>query len=326
MPGPVDCGRGRLAVVVSFLNEAEHLPTLLCSIEAQAEPPDQLLLVDDGSTDGSARLARAFADRVGYARLVQRPVRPPAGDRLVGAPELRAFLWGVGLLDPGWDIVAKLDGDLDLAPSLFGDVRDRLAADARLGITGGDLAVRETDGRTRIERSPAYHVRGPNKFYRRACFERISPLPPILGWDTIDDLRAQAAGWTVESFIPTEGMSVHLRPTGLHDGRLRAQRRWGACAWGYGAHPLWVAAGAARRSAGSPAGVAGIHYLAGWLGAALRGRPRAEPAILERRRQADLERLRDGTRTLVAAGSREMRTLAQRAAGTHPEEQPLHLA
>src|ERR1700722_16749443 len=114
MSGTAGGRRARLAVVVCFLNEAELLPALLGSIEAQSEPPEQLLLVDDGSTDGSGRLAPAFADRGGYAGAVSRPVRGPSGDRLAGAPELRAFLWGVGLLDPGWDIVAKLDGDLDL--------------------------------------------------------------------------------------------------------------------------------------------------------------------------------------------------------------------
>jgi hypothetical protein len=253
-------------------------------------------------------------------------VRRASRDRLTGAPELRAFLWGVGLLDPGWDIVAKLDGDLHLSASLFGDVRDRFRADQQLGITGADLAVREPNGRTRLERSPGYHVRGPNKFYRRACFERISPLPAILGWDTIDDLRAQAAGWTAASFMPTSGPSIHLRPTGRHDGRLRAQRRWGACAWAYGAHPLWIAVSALRRSAVSPGGVAGIHYLAGWLAAGLRGEPRAEPELLARRRREDLDRLRSPIRKLVAAASHEVGALTLAGADGRAEEQPLHLA
>lgn len=325
MPGTAGCERGRLAIVVCVLNEGEHLPTLLRSIEGQSEPPDQVLLVDDGSTDGSAGLAKAFADRVGYARVLQRPVRPQGGDRLAGAPELQAFLSGVARLDSGWDIVAKLDGDLDLSSSLFADVRDRFLVDPSLGITGADLAVRQRDGRTRIERNPGYHVRGPNKFYRRECFERISPLPAILGWDTIDDLRAQATGWTAASFVPTSGYPVHLRPSGHHDGRMRAQRRWGACAWAYGAHPAWVVASALRRSAVSPAGVAGIQYLAGWLAAAMRGQPRAEPAILQRRSREDLDRITSLARGLVGAGSHAARALTQGRSTTSVEEQPLGL-
>ena len=45
-------GSLRLVVVVPFLDEADHLPVFLASIEAQQRPPDELLLIDDGSTDG----------------------------------------------------------------------------------------------------------------------------------------------------------------------------------------------------------------------------------------------------------------------------------
>src|SRR5262245_12399794 len=51
----------RLVVLIPFLNEELHLGTLLDSIDAQARPPDRLLLVDDGSTDRSGEIALAFA-------------------------------------------------------------------------------------------------------------------------------------------------------------------------------------------------------------------------------------------------------------------------
>jgi biofilm PGA synthesis N-glycosyltransferase PgaC len=284
--------RLRIAIVVSFLNEERHLPRLLASLERQTEPPDQLLLVDDGSSDDSIQIAERFAGRVPYATLLRRPPRPPATDRLADAPELQAFVWGTEQIDGDWDVMAKMDGDLDLPRSLCRDVRDRFEADPELGITGSDLAVVGKDGVATKEHNPSYHVRGPNKFYRRACLEAISPLPTFLGWDTIDDLRARAAGWKTESFTPTDGLAIHLRPTGLHDGRLRAYRRWGLCAWTYGAHPAWVLVGAARRAARPPLGLAAASYLYGWAAAALRGYPRAEPETIAFRRREDLGRLR----------------------------------
>ncbi len=45
---------------------------------------------------------------------------------------------------------------------------------------------------------------------------------------------------------------LHLRPTGSYDGVLRGYRRRGAAAWGYGAHPLNVAASAALRMRDRP--------------------------------------------------------------------------
>jgi len=290
-PGDPLPRRARLAVVVSFLNEAGYLERLLESLENQTEPADEVLLVDDGSSDGSVELAASFLERISGARLLRREARPAVVDRLADAPELRAFQWGVSRLEGTWDIVAKLDGDLELSQGLLAEVRDRIAANARLGITGSELAVRNPDGALRLEPNPSYHVRGPNKFYRRECFEAIFPLPTILGWDTIDDIRARAAGWTTQGFVPASGPSIHLRPTGSHDGRLRACRRWGECAWGYGAHPLWVLTSSLRRSLRPPVMLGGASYLAGWAWAAAHRAPHADEAVIASRRAEDRRRL-----------------------------------
>src|SRR4051794_23701967 len=101
----------QLAVVVPFLNEAERLPVVLEAIAAQERPPDQLLLVDDGSTDGSAQITADFAGRHDYALALQRPTRAAEADRLAAAQEYRAFLWAVEQLAEPWDVVGKLDGD-----------------------------------------------------------------------------------------------------------------------------------------------------------------------------------------------------------------------
>jgi glycosyltransferase involved in cell wall biosynthesis len=281
----------RLAVVVSFLNEASYLPRLLDSIADQTDPPDELVLVDDGSTDDSYKLAQAFAAQHSYARALPRPARPAVRDRLVQAPELQAFTWGVEQLTQPFDVVAKLDGDLTLAQSLFADVRAAFAADPELGISGSILNVHRPEG-VQAEHNPSYHVRGPNKFYRRACFEQISPLPAFLGWDTIDEIRARRMGWATRPLTPATGYTVHLRPTGSHDGRLRAYRRWGRCAWGYGAHPLMILMGTARRAKHRPYGLAAAHYLAGWVSAAVHRYPRAEPETVAWCRAEELQATR----------------------------------
>jgi poly-beta-1,6-N-acetyl-D-glucosamine synthase len=267
----------RLAVVVSFLDEERHLPTLLGSIAAQTRPPDRLLLVDDGSRDGSFAIAERFAAAHPYARAMRRPPRPPETDRLASAAELRSFQWGVEQLDGRYDIVAKLDADLDLAPRHFETVERAFAADPGLGVAGTYLSAPTPSGALAREYNPPHHVRGPNKFYRRACLEQIDPVPAILGWDAIDEIRARRAGWGSRSLELPEGETVHLRPTGAHDGVLRAYRRWGRCAWGYGADPLQVLVGGVRRLRRRPYGLCGIHYVAGWAIAGARRLPRAEP-------------------------------------------------
>jgi hypothetical protein len=282
----------KLAVIVSFLDEERYLPALLESIAAQTRPPDELLLVDDGSTDSSYAPAAEFAERHHYAQALRRPPRPPQADRLASAGELRAFHWASERLSGDCDVIAKFDADLELHPQHFETIMQELERDPRLGIAGAYFSIPTAAGTAERELHPPYHVRGANKFYRREVFELIHPLPPILGWDTIDELIARKHGWRTQSFALPGGDTLHLRPTGAHDGSLRAFRRWGECAWGYGAHPLDVALGAGYRMRHRPYGLSGLHYFWGWARAAARRLPRAAPDVREYGRREQLARIR----------------------------------
>jgi glycosyltransferase involved in cell wall biosynthesis len=264
----------RLIVIVPFLDEARFLPRLLASLERQTRLPDRLVLVDDGSSDGSDELATAFAARRDYAVALRRPPRTVERDRLAGAAELRSFDWALAQLDEPWDVVAKLDADLDLNPRHFEVLCDEMQAHPRLGIAGAWLSDVSEDGTATRFPVPRWHVRGATKFYRRACYEEIRPIPAHLGWDMIDEVKARRAGWLTASFELPGGDTLHLRPTGQHDGRLRAYRRWGACAWGYGAHPAFMLLGAVKRGRRRPFVLGGALYALGYAEAALRGHPR----------------------------------------------------
>jgi len=267
-----------LIVVVPFFNEERFLPSLLASIAGQTRPPDRLLLVDDGSTDDSPRIASAFADEHAYAALLRRPIRPPERDPLSAAHELRAFQWAVAQVDLPWALVAKIDADLSLRPEVLGEIERRFELDPALGIAGSYLSTLAPDGTPVRHRGGPEHVDGANKFYRRPCYEQISPLPAILGWDTIDEVRARMRGWSTSSFALPGGDSIHLRRMGSRDGVLRGFRRAGLAAYAYGAHPLHVALSAAVRAGQRPVMLGGVHYALGYALAAARRAPRAEPA------------------------------------------------
>jgi biofilm PGA synthesis N-glycosyltransferase PgaC len=281
-----------MVVVVSFLDEERCLGPMLDSMAAQTRPPDRLLLVDDGSSDASGEIAAAFARAHPYASLLRREARPPTRDRLVAAPELRAFGWALGRIDVDYDVVVKMDADLLLPRGLLAEMQRRFEAEPRLGIAGPYLSASFRDVGVIRERNPAYHVRGPAKFYRRECLEQVMPLPHMLGWDTIDEVRARMHGWTTRSFESADGDVIHMRPTGSHDGILRGFRRDGDGAYRYGAHPLHVALGAVNRLRDRPFGLGGAHYIAGWALAAARRVPRAEPEVRAHARREQLRRIR----------------------------------
>ena len=283
----------KLVVVIPFLNEERYLPAVLASITAQTRLPDQLILVDDGSNDGSSGIASDFAASRSYAIALSRPRRPHERDRLVSASELRAFQWGLATTEVEFDIVAKIDADISLTPRLFEEVERRFEDDPELGLTGAHLSTSTgVDGRVEREPSRPDHIRGANKFYRRACYEQIAPLPTILGWDTIDEFDARRLGWKTVSFEAVGGDPVQLRPTGTHDGLLRGFRRAGECAWGYGAAPLHVVLAGMTRMTQRPPVLGGLNFIAGWMLAALRRRSRARPEIRAFVRRQQLRNIR----------------------------------
>src|ERR1041385_6856757 len=132
----------RMLVIVPFLNEERYLGQLLGSIAEETRPPDRLLLVDDGSDDGSPAIAAAFAARHPYARVLRRPQRKLGRDPLGRGSALAAFEWAVRGAQGPWEVVGKLDADLRLQPSMLATLERELIADPRLGIVGTYLLGR----------------------------------------------------------------------------------------------------------------------------------------------------------------------------------------
>ncbi|MDX6233258.1 MAG: poly-beta,6-N-acetyl-D-glucosamine synthase [Nocardioidaceae bacterium] len=275
-----------------FQNEANHLPAMLDSLAHQTRPPDLLLLVDDGSTDRSAQIARDAMPAFPEARLLQRRPRPPARDRLSSAAVWTAFQWAVAQAGPDFDVVAKVDADLCLGPRILEDIATRFERDHTLGITGPYLSELGDDGRLRRLEGRPEHVAGAVKFYRRECFDQVFPLPPLLNLDMVDEAKARSLRWRTESFTASDGDPLHARRQGSHDGSLRAYRRWGEGDYISGSHPLLVAFVGIRRLAERPLLLAGLNYFAGWAGAALRRADRFDREIRRFRQHEQLLRVR----------------------------------
>lgn len=263
----------RITLVVPFLDEEEVLGDLLASLGAQERRPDELLLVDDGSSDESPAIARAFASDHEWARVFHRARRGPEPDRLIGGGALRAFAWAVE--HSVGDVIGKIDADLILPPDFLAELERQLTADARLGIVGAHLAQRDAQGRPWRLRNPEGHVHGATKLYRSACWVQISPLPATMGWDTLDEVRARMCGWRTATVAIPSGDPVHSRRMGSRDGQLRGYRRAGLAAYTYGSTPVMVALAALIRTGDRPYGLSGLSFAWGWVSAAIRRMPRA---------------------------------------------------
>jgi glycosyltransferase involved in cell wall biosynthesis len=280
-----------MALVVMCLNEEEHLGTTLESLLTQSRPAERVLIVDDGSTDRSPQIAEAFTHRFAAATLVRRPPRSPNRDRLASASVWTSFQSAVDQLDGSYDVVAKLDSDIHLTPGALAEVEAMFAADDRLGLTGPYLSEHAAAGGLRRLRGRPEHVAGAVKFYRRACYDDVYPLPPLLNLDMMDEVKARAHGWRTASFAATEGDPLHLRPHGSHDGPLRAFRRWGEGDYVSGSHPLLVLYVGGQYLRQRPSG--GVNYFAGWIAACARRAPRWDRQLRSARRREQVRRARE---------------------------------
>ena len=294
----------RLVVVVPFQNEQACLPRLLASIDQQTRPPNKLILVDDGSTDASLAISERYATERPWVEVKSLPRRPKSVDRLAAAHELKAFQWAVEQLDEPWDVVGKLDADLELNPRHFEHLLELFTLDPHLGITGAHLSDVGKRGKLTRQPSPSWHVHGATKMYRRACYDAIQPIPHHLGWDMIDGAKARMLGWKTLSVSLPGGDTLHLRPTGSYNGRLRGFMRWGECAWRYGAHPLWILLGVVKRLSWQPYVLGGIFYGVGYVLAAARRLPRADEEVVTWVRTEEAAEVRSRLRRSGARSTR----------------------
>jgi len=282
------------AIVSPVKDEADTLEDTIRAIVEQTHRPVRWVIVDDGSTDGSVEIARRWAARHDWIRVVESG---HAATRARGAPVVRAFKLGLRELEPpAVEFVSKLDGDVVVPGHYFAWVAATFARVADAGIVGGLVHVPSERGwiPDRVSRRA---VHGCVKAYRCRCLEDIGGLPESMGWDGIDQYAARARGW--ESYVLTELTVLHYKPRG-------SKQRWWRARWeeGRGAHfmgyrPEFLCVRAAYRMIFErPPGIGGLLLMAGYAWAALRGGPRvpdtAAVAALQAEQRARLRALARG--------------------------------
>lgn len=124
-----------VAVVIPVYNCAPYIEEALGSIEAQTRRPDRVVVVDDGSTDGSGEIASAFA--ASSAMQVQVVKQENAGI---------AAARNVGVARCSEDLIAFLDGDDTFYPPFIERAANALARHDELLLCFLDRDVVDAEG------------------------------------------------------------------------------------------------------------------------------------------------------------------------------------
>lgn len=112
--------RSLVTAIVPNWNHAELLESALASLRSQSRPPDEIIVVDNGSTDRSSVVARE------------------AGARLICLGQNRGFAAAVniGIQQSRGSILAVLNNDVELEPSWLEQLLDSLGDPACWFATG----------------------------------------------------------------------------------------------------------------------------------------------------------------------------------------------
>jgi biofilm PGA synthesis N-glycosyltransferase PgaC len=228
------------AVVTPVRDEAENLQRLATSLAAQTLLPAHWVVVDDGSQDGTAEIARTLAATHPWIAVTAR--EGANGDELWRGRRhgrvLAAFHAGVRELAAVPDVVVKVDADVSFPPDYFERLLERFADEPDLGIAGGACYEQEGGSWVRRRVMPT-HPRGAARAYRRECLDDVLALEPRMGWDGLDEVRVQLRGYTTRSF--TDLAFRHHRPEGARErSRFQAHVAHGRASWYMGYRPTYL--------------------------------------------------------------------------------------
>jgi poly-beta-1,6-N-acetyl-D-glucosamine synthase len=285
-PAAADVRRVKYCIITPSRDEEKFIVGTIESVLRQTISPQEWIIVDDGSKDATAAIISQYAERYSWIRILRRHDR---GYRSTGGG-VESFLDAYPLLrSRDWEFLVNLDGDLTFEPEYFQKCFAYFRDTPALGIGGGTVYNKVGES-LQLEKAPAFHVRGATKIYRRACWESLGGLQRGLGWDTVDEIKANQLGWKTRTF--PELQLVHHRLTGSGLGAWSNAVKDGEADYVVGYHPVFFWLKCARQAFVAPYVIRGLGIAYGFVRGIVRRTPRiTDPKLRHYLRRQQLRHL-----------------------------------
>jgi GT2 family glycosyltransferase len=220
----------RLSVVIPHWNGIQHLEVCLDSLRRQTHPSFEVILVDNGSSDGSQAFVRdrypevrliELGRNLGFTGACNAGIEAAKGDVVV-------LLNNDTEADPDWlaAIAAAMEADdgigIVASKMLLFDRRDHFHAAGdflRVDGTPGNRGAWQKDVGQFDEPEDVFSACGGAAAYRRTMLDEIGVLDQTFFFSCEDvDLswRAHLAGWRVR-YVPDAVVYHKLKATGSHE-------------------------------------------------------------------------------------------------------------
>lgn len=223
----------KILIIIPAHNEEKNIFYCLKSLEQQTFEDFKVVVVNDGSTDKTAEIAKEFVSKNPNFELLNLE----KSEHQPGAKVVRTF--NAGLKSQSlttFDIICKFDADIIFPQNYLKKISEVYTINPKAGMVSGivkikksvfekDLAFDFQDEKRQWQfenLSSKDHVRGPVKSYRKQCLDDMNGLRTVLGWDNIDVMLAQKHGWEV---VTVKDLWVkHLRPTAYKYKNQKAEK------------------------------------------------------------------------------------------------------
>jgi glycosyltransferase involved in cell wall biosynthesis len=204
----------KYVIVSPVRNEEKYIEETILSVLNQTILPAEYILVNDGSTDSTRTIIEKYSSEHTWIKVVDRPPKEHSPGRGV----VEAFYEGFNVItETDWDFIVKLDGDLKFNETYFEEIFHYFQEDPKLGMASGTEFIYKR-GKIKMVVMPEDHVKGASKVIRKECWDEIGGFERVLGWDTIDEERAQVLGWKTRSY--KEIKMIHFKPVGVRQKNI----------------------------------------------------------------------------------------------------------
>ena len=228
--------------------------------------PERWVIVDDGSTDGTAEIVEPYAKRYPWIELLRRPQHQNHNF----AGKVHAFNAGLERVQSiDFDVIGNLDADLSFDPDYLEYLMQKFEEDPKLGVAGTPFIENGYDS-AKDSFEGQNHVAGGCQLFRRKCYSDIGGYVANRagGIDWIAVTTARMMGWRTRSF--PEKRFHHYRHLGTAErNRLKATFSYGEKDYYLGNSPAWQLFRVGYRMAKPPYVIEGAALMGGFCWAAL---------------------------------------------------------
>lgn len=287
-------------IITPAFNEEAYIAKTIEGVLAQTIQPQLWVIVDDGSTDGTANIIKNYASRHSF---IQYHRRIRQTHQSYYASNVYAIEEGYKIInDIDYEFLAILDADISLPPDYYAIILTRMQKDKKLGIASGIYVVQNEN---RLEKVLNDRRSCPKNImvFRRACFDEIGGFVPMkfCGEDTCACYMARMKDWKTWSFPDLK--VIHNKPVGTGHTKniLKIRFKQGIGEYFLATHPLFMLIKSFRRCIKEPPYlIGGLARMAGFFYASFMGQKRQISDELVRFiRKEQLRRVFHGNRVPV---------------------------